>query len=77
MKLSVSGLIIREDDEGLQKRVEETNKIIKSFAKDSSWTFIDNTNIDRSCLNRSGLHLNRKGSAKLAMNFVNAINESA
>ena len=32
--------------------------------------FIDNSNIDRSCLNRGKLHLNRKGTAALAKNFI-------
>ena len=31
--------------------------------------FIDNSNIDGSCLNRGELHLNRKGSAASAKNF--------
>lgn len=61
----------------MSKKIGETKKIVKSFAKDSKWTFIDNTNVDRSCLNRSALHLNRKGTAKLAKNFLNAIGESA
>ena len=31
--------------------------------------FIDNSNIDGSCLNRGKLHLNRKGTAVLAKKF--------
>ena len=32
-------------------------------------TFIDNNNINESCLNRGKFHLNRKGSTYLAHNF--------
>ena len=34
---------------------------------------IDNGNIDRSCLGKAGLHLNAKGSGRLAMNFISLI----
>ena len=42
---------------------------LKSIAKEISSFFIDNSNIDASCLNESKLHLNRKGTSYLANNF--------
>ena len=35
---------------------------------------IDNSNIDKICLTRQGLHLNDKGSGKLALNFIKKVN---
>ena len=34
---------------------------------------IRNDNIDGSCLSKGGLHLNDKGSGRLAMNFLSLI----
>ena len=34
---------------------------------------IVNGNIDRSCLGKAGLHLNAKGSGRLAMNYISLI----
>ena len=36
--------------------------------------FIDNSNIDKSCLNRNKLHLNRRGSSFLANSFKKFVN---
>ena len=49
-------------------------KILKAIIKKfkvctSGLSIIDNGNIDKSCLNRSKLHLNRRGSSFLANNF--------
>ena len=34
---------------------------------------IDNSNLDRSCIRRMGLHLNKTGNAHLALNFKQAL----
>ena len=39
------------------------------FCNGKGLSFIDNNNIDRSCLNKGKLHLNRRGSSYLANNF--------
>ena len=38
--------------------------------KDFSGKLIDNDNVDRSCLGRKSLHLNAKGSGRIAINFI-------
>ena len=38
--------------------------------KSSSFKIISNDNIDRTCLGRKGLHLNCKGTGRLAMNYI-------
>ena len=37
-------------------------------------TYIDNSNVDYTCLNRRGLHLNKKGSTTLSKNYGNYFN---
>ena len=40
--------------------------------KEKNWGFVDHSNISvTSHLNRSGLHLNKKGTTRLAQNFIN------
>ena len=70
-KLAVSSLIVRKDD--LDRKVKNVNKTLRSFCNSNGWTFISNENIDASCINKGGLHLNRKGVYKLAGNFRNHI----
>ena len=50
-------------------KVKEVNKELEKLR----FKFIDNKNIDNSCLNSSSLHLNLKGSAFLATNFIKFI----
>ena len=45
----------------------------KLFCNSKGLSFIDNNNIDRSCLNKGKLHLNRRGSSYLANNFKNLL----
>ena len=63
----ISGLIKRYD--------QDFNEDIKSInEKILSLSFIGNSNIDKSCLNRIKLHLNRRGSSFLANNFKKFVN---
>lgn len=70
-KLTLSGIINRSDDQGLDRKV---NKALRSFCNSNGWKFLSNENIDTSCLNSGGLHLNRRGVYKLAGNFREVIN---
>ena len=70
-KVTISALTQRFDDESLGKKVTECNKIIKSFCNQNGWVLVQHPNIDLSCVNSQKLHLNRKGIAILASNFVN------
>ena len=52
----------------------DVNKKIEEFWDKRGFEFIDNPNyINNSCLNGSNLHLNPKGSAYLAVNFIKFI----
>ena len=70
-KVTISSLITRKDSEAFKPKIEETNKILKSFATQRSWNLIDHENINDSCLNNGGLHLNKKGHGLLIKNMIN------
>ena len=67
--VAVSSIIFRSDDQSLNSKIDKVNRRFSSFCQSKSWVFIDNSNIKEDSLNRSGLHLNRKGVNRLASNF--------
>ena len=69
-KVGISGLTIRKDCD-VGEKLNQTNKDLRSFCIRQGHTFIDNANINSSALNSSKLHLNPKGTAYLAVNFIN------
>lgn len=71
-KVMLSG-ITRHNDPNINTKIDEVNKIVKSFCSQRDLLFIDNSNINDSHLNASGLHLNRKGTIALAKNFTSTI----
>ena len=69
----VSG-IIKRDDYKINARISNVNKVLKELCGEADFPFIDNSNIEVGRhLNRSGLHLNRFGDAKLAFNIISAL----
>ena len=72
-KVTISGLLSRSDDNILASKVPKVNKVIRSFATNRGWSFIDHANIEQNCLNKSGLHLNQQGSDKLSKNILSHI----
>ena len=59
--------VIRTDNKKANVTLREVHICI---LKDFSGKFIDNDNVDKSCLGRKGLHLNEKGSGRIAINFI-------
>ena len=51
---------------------QAVNKILSESLSESI-AFIDNSNIELGHLNRSGLHLNRRGNGAFAYNLINPI----
>ena len=47
------------------------------YRNQNDWRMIKHQNIDRNCLNKSGLHLNEKDNDILFRNFVNALDDSS
>ena len=67
-KISISALLYRKEGD-LWAKAQEINKSLRRFCNNRGWGFLDNKNINSSCLNRSGLHLNSKGVSELSKNF--------
>ena len=60
-KVTISNIIKRSDNVNLNQKINECNVEIASLVSQKGWSLIDNSNLDSTCLNRSGLHLNKKG----------------
>ena len=74
-KITISSLVGRSDDETLASNITDMNKVIKQFCNQNNWGFVDHSNISvNSHLNRSGLHLNKSGTSRLARNLINHLN---
>ena len=71
-QIGLSSITNRNDIE-LSTKIMDVNKKIEEFCDKRGFEFIDNQNIDNSCLNGSNIHLNSKGSAYLAVNFIKFI----
>jgi hypothetical protein len=71
-RIALSSIIGRHDID-ITSKILEVNKSLKVLRTKHGYAFIDNQNIDKSCLNGSNLHLNAKGSAYLAVNFIKFI----
>ena len=65
-RLTISPLLPRSDNLDFNDKIKEANKILNSFCTSRGLTLLHITNIDLTCLNRRGVHLNRKGSALLS-----------
>ena len=75
-KIILSSLTIRKDvkkNAEIEKKVHRLNLTMKNLATDLTIGWTDNSNIDEPCLGFSMLHLNKKGNAVLAKNFLNVI----
>ena len=65
--------IINRNDIELSTNIMDVHKKIEELCDKRGFEFIDNQNINNSCLNGSNLHLNPKGSTYLAVNFIKFI----
>ena len=70
IELGFSGIAARGDT-NKEEDIVSTNKRLEKYCKGNEFFFIDNSNIDASCLNKSKLHLNKKGTSYLPNNFRN------
>ena len=53
--------MINRSDRNLEKEIVDLNLKLKWYSKGNQFLFLDNYNIDKSCLNNIKLHLNEKG----------------
>ena len=68
-KLVISGIIKRTDNSNLTSKVSELNATLRQVCTTNNWGYISHESIDRTHLNTSGVHLNKKGTAIMAQNI--------
>ena len=68
IKFGFSSIICREDVDKTHEIIA-VNSRLQKYCLSKGLLFVDNSNIDASCLNRGKLHLNRQGTSILADNF--------
>ena len=71
VQIAFSGVIHR-DDQDFEEEIKEINRKLENLCKGKGIKFINNNNIDGSCLSRSKLHLNKSGTTLLVKNFSQA-----
>ena len=57
--------IIHRSDHDFEDKINETNIKLENLRKGKGMIFINNSNIDSTCLNRSKLHFNKNGTSLL------------
>ena len=55
-------------------KINGTNRKLENLSRGKGMTFINNSNIDSTCLNRSKLHLNKIGTSLLIKNLLKVVN---
>jgi hypothetical protein len=68
-KIGISSITVRHDAD-LTDRISTVNKQLQELCVKNGFDFINNSNVDNTCLNGSQLHLNAKESAFVATNFI-------
>ena len=70
-KVSMSALTVRSYK--LSTKVNEVNSRIYKYCNETKIAFLNHDQIDKKCLNKSGLHLNQLGYRKFAKNAISLI----
>ena len=65
--------VIHRDDQDFKEEMKEIDRKLKNLCKGQGIKFINNNNIDGSCLNRNKLHLNKSKTALLVKKFSQAL----
>ena len=71
--VAVSSVIKRYDNKVQHSRILEFNSLVQELCKKHNISFIDNSNIDKTMLNRSNLHLNYNGDKALGKTFCSYV----
>lgn len=72
-KVYISNVVKQAKYTNINGNIEQLNEILCNICKTNNINYIDNNNITLEHLNGSKLHLNDKGTAKLASNFRDCI----
>ena len=65
--------VINRSDRNLGQEIRDLNMKLKRYCEGNNFLFVDNVNVEESCLNNSKLHLNHKGTNILCQNIKNCI----
>ena len=65
--------VISRSDRNLGQEIRYLNLKLKRYCKGNNFLFVDNVNIEESCLNNSKLHLNHKATNILCQNIKNSM----
>ena len=65
--------IVERADKDYSKEIKNINTRLKSYCLGKGMIFVANSNIYKSCLNNSKLHLSEKGSQLLSQNFLRSL----
>ena len=65
--------VISRSDRNLGQEIRDLNLKLKRSCEGNNFLFVDNVNIEESCLNNSKLHLNYKGTNILCQNIKSSI----
>ena len=65
--------IIQRTDKDFSNKIKETNIKLNHYCLGKGFIFVDNDNINESCLNNSKLHLNKKGTQRLTKNILSSL----
>ena len=65
--------IIQRTDKDFSNKIKETNVKLNHYCLGKGFIFVDNDNINESCLNNSKLHLNKKGTQRLTKNILSSL----
>ena len=66
----LSSIVTRRDKDGIANKVSSFNSRLKTFCAWNDAKYIDNSNVDASCLGIKRLHLNKKSNSYLANSFI-------
>ena len=69
-KICISSVTKRTDKKGLEAKIKSLNIKLKDLCTQKEINWLDHSNIDNSHLSNKKLHLNQKGLAMLAKNFI-------
>ena len=65
--------IIQRTDKDFSNKIKETNIKLNHYCLGKGFIFVDNDNINESCLNNSKFHLNKKWTQRLAKNILSSL----
>ena len=73
IKIALSS-IIHQSNHDFEDKIHDTNAKLEDLCKGKGMIFINNSNIDITCLSRSKLRLNKSGTSLLIKDFSKAVN---